>query len=154
MAAPPWVWMTAADGVAVSVQRGLVLHASTGIIHVASMISGSGCALVHELMQPAIHYVDGKRRWMRWSWGVQYGSGCGLFAFDTKGPPFLWVAGPTAQAAPLPGPLSDGAVGVDWCPEDLLPCSHSGKGKPTQLLALPWEPEDPPTTSTQNRQML
>jgi hypothetical protein len=88
--------MTVADDVAMSVQRGLVLRASTGMIYVADAISGSECALVHEVMQPAIHYVDGKRRRRRWSWVVRYGSGCGLFAFDTKGPPFLWVAGPTA----------------------------------------------------------
>lgn len=73
MAAPQWVgvynalpWMrmrmTVADDVAVSVQRGLVLHNSTSMIHVAKAISRSECALVHELMQPAIHHIDGKWR--------------------------------------------------------------------------------------------
>jgi hypothetical protein len=57
MAAPPQAcWTT--DGVAVSVQRGL-LHASTGIVHVAIMNSGSECALVLELRQPAIHHCLG-----------------------------------------------------------------------------------------------
>ncbi len=58
--------MTVADDVAVSVQRGLVHRAATGMIHVANAISGSKCALVHELMQPAIHHVDGKRRRQQW----------------------------------------------------------------------------------------
>jgi hypothetical protein len=80
--------------------------------------------------------------------GVRYGGGCGLFAFDTKGPPFRWLAGPSAPSSTAPGPLSAGPVGVDWCPDDLFPCSHSGKGRSIQLLMSPWEPADPPTTST------
>ncbi len=31
---------------------------------------------------------------------MQYSCGCGLFAFDTKGPPFRWLAG---ASAPLQG---------------------------------------------------
>jgi hypothetical protein len=54
--------MIVADDVAMLVQRGLVLHASARMIHVANAISGSECALVHELMQPAIHHIDGKQR--------------------------------------------------------------------------------------------
>jgi hypothetical protein len=72
----------------------------------------------------------------------------GLFAFDTKGPPFRWLAGPSAPSGTAPGPLSAGPVGEDSCPEDLFPCSHSGKGRSSQLLMSPWEPEAQATTST------
>jgi hypothetical protein len=97
--------MTIADDVAMLVQRGLVLHASARMIHVAHAISGSECALV-------IQHIDGKQRRRRWSWGVQYSGGCGLCAFDTKSPPFRWVARPSAPGSTDPRLLSDGTIGV------------------------------------------
>jgi hypothetical protein len=54
--------MTVADDVAMSVQHGLIHCTATGMIHVVNAISGSECALVHELMQPAIHHVNQKGR--------------------------------------------------------------------------------------------
>ena len=126
--------MTVADDVAMSVQRGLVHRTATGVVHVANAISGSESALVHELMQPAIHHFYGKGRRQR---GVRYGGGCGMFAFDTKGPPFRWLAGPSAPSSTAPGPLSAGPIGEDSCPEDLFPCSHSGKGSSFRFLVLP-----------------
>ena len=64
--------MTVADDVAMSVQRSLVHHTATGMINIANAISGRECALVHELVQPAIHHVDGKgRRGVRCGWWVR-----------------------------------------------------------------------------------
>jgi hypothetical protein len=119
------------------------------MIHVVNMTSGRESALVHELIQPAIHHVDGKgRQQWQWWWGVWYSGGCDLFAFDTKGPPFCWLAGPSAPSSTTPGPLLAGPVGEDLCPDNLFPCCCLGKGRSIQLLASPWEPEDPPTVLT------
>ncbi len=138
--------MTVADDVAMSVQRSLMHRTTTSMVHIANAISGSESALVHELMQPAIHHVlwEGEvavaGSVVRW-W-------CGLFAFDAKGPPFRWLVGPSAPSSTAPGPLSAGPIGEDLCPDDLFPCSHSGKGRSIQLLTSLWEPKDPPTTLT------
>jgi hypothetical protein len=51
-----------ADDVAMSVQRSLIHRTTTGVVHVANAISGSESALVHELVQPAIHHFYGKGR--------------------------------------------------------------------------------------------
>jgi hypothetical protein len=66
---------------------------------------------------------------------VQYGGGCGLFAFDTKGPLFIGLLDQVHQAAPLQGhclqaPLAWTGVlmiffpALTWVREDLSSCSH------------------------------
>jgi hypothetical protein len=126
--------VTIADDVAMSVQYSLIHHTTTSVVHIANAISRSKSALVHELMQLAIHHFYGKGKQQ---WGVQYGGGCGLFAFDTKGPPFHWLTRPSAPSSTAPGPLSAGPIEVDWCPKDLFPCSHLDKGSSFQFLMLP-----------------
>jgi len=54
--------MTITDDVAMLVQHGLINHTTTSMIHIANTISRIECTLVHELMQPAIHHINGKGR--------------------------------------------------------------------------------------------
>jgi hypothetical protein len=91
--------VTIAGDVAMSVQHSLIHRTTTGVVHVANAISRSESALVHELMQLAIHHGNGKG-------GGSGGGECGmavggLFAFDTKGPPFVGSPDQVHQAAPL-----------------------------------------------------